>query len=185
LRFPLFFENEGSYPDACASDFPAADVLEELPAVRIVTTTEIRRPIGEVFNFLTTPANWPRWHPSSIRVTGASDHSLDVGEQVTEEFHVAGQYGTAVWQVRERQAPHRWVIEGATENGNRATLTYTLTETEQADGDVTRFERELVLTNVSTVPAGALAMFQRQVEAESTEALRRLKRLVEAQTPLD
>ena len=38
--------------------------------MRIVTTAHLRRPIEEVFDFLTTPANWPRWHPSSLSVTG-------------------------------------------------------------------------------------------------------------------
>src|SRR5438128_2594457 len=95
--------------------------------MRFVTAVEIGRPIERVFDFVTTPANWPRWHPASLRVLGPADHPLLVGEQVTEEFRVAGQAGSAVWTVRERQAPLRWVIEGASENGSRATITYTLT----------------------------------------------------------
>src|SRR5260370_25076012 len=119
--------------------------------MRIVTTAQLRRPIEEVFDFVTTPANWPRWHPSSLGVTGAADHPLDVGEEVIEQFRVAGQHGTAVWTVRERQAPHRWVIDGAAENGSRATITYTLTP---AEGGTT-FERELILTSLAAIPPEA------------------------------
>src|SRR4051812_35507286 len=46
----------------------------EYPVMHILTTTHLRGPIEEVFDFLTTPANWPRWHPSSLKVTGAADH---------------------------------------------------------------------------------------------------------------
>ena len=143
--------------------------------MRIVTTVQIRRPIDEVFAFLTTPANWPRWHPSSLGVSGAADHPLNVGEEVTEQFRVAGQHGTAVWTVRECQPPHRWVIDGAAENGNRATITYTLTPA----GGGTTFERELVLTTLPAVPADAREQFRIQVDAESAEALRRLQAILE------
>jgi uncharacterized protein YndB with AHSA1/START domain len=147
--------------------------------VRIVTTTVIHRPIQEVFDFLTTPGNWPRWHPSSMKVTGTTNHSLMAGEQVTEEFFVAGQSGTAMWTVRERQAPFRWVIDGVAQNGNQATITYTL----RLDGGDTFFERLLEFTELPGLPAEALETFHRQVEAESSEALRRLKAVLEGLAP--
>src|SRR5438270_11932576 len=144
--------------------------------MRIVTTVHIERPVEQVFDFLTTPANWPRWHPSSLGVGGAADHSLEPGEQVTEEFQVAGLRGTAVWTARERQAPRRWVIDGVADNGNRATITYTLA----GQGGGTDFERELVFTEFRT---GNLLVtpeqVRRVVEAEFAEALRRLKAVLE------
>jgi hypothetical protein len=131
----------------------------------------------EVFDFLTTPGNWPRWHPSSLGVRGAVDHSLDVGEQVREDYRVAGQTGTAVWTVRERAAPIRWVIDGVAESGNEATITYTLT----GDAHGTQFERVLELTKLPALdPKMDPAVFQRAVEAESAEALRRLKKVLES-----
>jgi len=147
-------------------------------AVRVVTTILIQRPVEQVFDFLTTPGNWPLWHPSSLKVTGAADHSLLVGEQVTEEFVVAGQSGTAVWTVRERQAPHYWVIDGVAENGNRASIPYSLRE----HGGSTTFERVLEFTLLPPAfPGATLVEFARQVEAESSEALRRLKVVLEAE----
>jgi uncharacterized protein YndB with AHSA1/START domain len=146
--------------------------------MRIVTAVDIGRPVERVFEYVTTPANWPRWHPASLRVLGATDHSLLVGEQVTEEFRVAGQPGSAVWTVRERQAPHRWVIDGASENGNQATITYTLT----AHDGGTHFQRELAFAEVrSRDGAMDLAELGRHVEEESAAALRRLKEVLEAE----
>lgn len=79
---------------------------------RIYTAIQIERPVAEVFAFVTTPANWPQWHPSSLGVSAGADHSLQVGEQVTEAFLVAGRRGKVVWRVTEREEPRRWVIAG-------------------------------------------------------------------------
>jgi uncharacterized protein YndB with AHSA1/START domain len=84
---------------------------------RIRSGTRIRRPAEQVFDYVTTPANWPRWHPSSLAVSDGADHSLEPGEQVTEEFRVAGRRGSVVWTVRERTPPRRWVIEGQVAGG--------------------------------------------------------------------
>jgi uncharacterized protein YndB with AHSA1/START domain len=139
---------------------------------RIYTTTRIHTPIDTVFDYVTTPGNWPAWHPSSLGVGGATDHSLEPGEQVTEEFQVAGRRGRVVWTVRERVAPRRWVIDGRVEGGGGGTITYTATP--HADG--TTFERELVYS----APNPLLRLLdrlvlRRRIEAESVEALRRLK----------
>ena len=141
---------------------------------RVETTIQIGRPVERVFEFVTTPGNWPKWHPSSLGVSGAVDHSLEVGEQVTEDFRVAGRLGRAVWTVREREAPKRWVIDGEAENGNRATITYTLTPT--TDG--TSFHRELVYSVLDA--RLEWAKMHPVVEAESAEALRRLKEVLES-----
>ena len=143
--------------------------------MRIVTTIQIRCPIDQVFDFLTTPAYWVRWHPSTLAVSGATDHSLEVGEQVTEEYVVAGQPGRATWTVRERQAPFRWVFETTAENGHQATISYTL----KTAGDDTHFEREVVIVFPAEIPEAAQLAFQQKVEAESAEALRRVKEVLE------
>src|SRR5215831_2481993 len=73
---------------------------------RVVSRATIARAPVAIFSYVTTPAHWPEWHPSSLGVTGATNHSLVVGEQVTEEFSVAGRRGSTTWTVREREAPH-------------------------------------------------------------------------------
>ncbi len=60
---------------------------------KIILTTIIDRPIGDVFDYTTEPDNWPKWHPASRSVSGAVDHPLTLGEEVREEFNVAGRTG--------------------------------------------------------------------------------------------
>jgi uncharacterized protein YndB with AHSA1/START domain len=132
--------------------------------------------VERVFEYVTTPGNWPEWHPSSLGVSGATDHSLEPGEKVTEEFLVAERRGRVVWTVREREASRRWVIDGKVEGGGGGTITYAMTP--NADG--TTFERDFVYS----MPSRLLALLDRlvlrpRVEAESAEALRRLKEALE------
>lgn len=143
---------------------------------RVYKSIQIHAPIEQVFDYVTTPGNWPEWHPSSLGVRGATDHSLEPDEQVTEEYLVAGRRGSVVWTVRERTAPRRWVIEGQVAGGGGGTITYTLTP---QDGG-TLFERDFVYTmpNLLLALLNSLVL-RRRVEAESTEALRRLKDVLE------
>lgn len=145
---------------------------------RIYTTATIERGIEAVFAYVTAPGHWPEWHPSSLGVSGATDHALDVGEQCTEHFRVAGREGYVVWTVTECDAPRRWVIAGAIVGGGSGVITYALTA---RDGDTTAFER----TFEYPIPNPLLALLdtlvlRRRITAESQEALRRLKARLEA-----
>ena len=145
---------------------------------RIYNSIQISRPLEQVFDFITTPANWPQWHPASVSVSGNAGYSLLLGEEVTENISVAGRHGQVVWRVRERSAPRRWVIDGNGKDGGRATITYALSP----DGDGTIFERELVYT-MSKVWLAVLdwLMIRSRMKTDSTQALRRLKRLLESE----
>jgi Polyketide cyclase / dehydrase and lipid transport len=147
---------------------------------RIYTTTTISRPIEQVFAYVSTPGYWPDWHPSSLGVSGATDHSLALGEQVTEEFSVAGRTGRALWTVRERTEPVRWVIDGVIEGrGSGGTVAYMLTPR----GETTFFEREFTYpTPTLLFKLLDLLVIRGRVRAESREALRRLKARLEAST---
>ena len=144
---------------------------------RIYTTALIKRPLEQVYEFVTTPGNWPQWHPSSLGVEGDTDHSLDVGESCTEAFHVAGRKGHVVWTVTERAAPHRWVIRGVIVGRNDGgVITYTLTP----EKDGTRFEREFVYPSPNLLfRLLNWLIIRRRVTAESEEALRQLKRVLD------
>ena len=92
---------------------------------------------------------------------------------------MAGRRGRVVWTVREREAPRsprRWVIDGWVEGDGSGTITYALTP--HLEG--TTFERDFVYA----MPNPLLAVLdwlvlRRRVDAESTEALRRLKDVLE------
>ncbi len=146
---------------------------------RIVNVATIARPIVAVFDYVTTPGHWPQWHPSSLAVSGATDHSLAIGEQVTERFRVARREGTVVWTVRERDAPRRWVIEGqiVSAGGGSGTVAYTLTPVAKG----TRFERVFTYpTSTLLIAALDVLVIRRRIHAESAEAVRRLTALLEA-----
>jgi uncharacterized protein YndB with AHSA1/START domain len=147
---------------------------------RIHNSVSIARDPDVVFAYVTTPANWPKWHPSSLAVSGTTDHPLELGEEVTEDFLVAGRRGRVVWTVVEREAPEHWVIAGEAGGRPAGAVTYNLEST----GAGTRFDRELVYAS----PTLLFAVLNRlgiraKVERESAEAVRRLKAVLEAGPP--
>jgi uncharacterized protein YndB with AHSA1/START domain len=147
------------------------------PDTRIVNEITIARPPRQVYDYVTTPANWPRWHPSSLAVRGATDHSLALGESVEEDFIVAGRRGSVTWTVVAREAPLRWSIDGKNvDSRGGGTVTYAL---RPEDGG-TRFERVLTY-HMPNLLAGILDHFgvRERVAAESAEAVARLKATLE------
>jgi hypothetical protein len=144
---------------------------------RIRDSISIDRDPEVVFAYVTTPANWPKWHPASLGVSGAADHPLDLGEQVTEDFLVAGWRGRAVWTVVLREAPERWVIAGEVNGRPAGAVTYALASV----GAGTRFDRELVYSSPNLLFSALNRLSIRaKIESESADAVRRLKQVLEA-----
>ncbi|ACC72715.1 SRPBCC family protein [Paraburkholderia phymatum] len=142
----------------------------------IVTVMPIARSSTAVFDYVTTLAHWPAWHPSSLSVTGAIDHPLDLGERTTEEFRVAGRRGHVVWTVVERRRPEKWTIDGMIEGRPAGTVSYALT----SDADGTQFERTFTYRSPTLWFALLNAVLLRaKIQAESDEAVERLKRVLE------
>lgn len=149
---------------------------------RIVSEITIARPVEEVYDFATAPANWVRWHPSTLRVDGDAGHPQDVGETCTEEFVVAGRRGVTDWIVTRRERPALWTIasrpsaDGKSAGGS-ATITYQLAP---AGSGGTRFTRtlEYAMTNPLTALLNVLVL-RRRVDAESRQALANLRDVLE------
>jgi uncharacterized protein YndB with AHSA1/START domain len=142
----------------------------------IVTEATIRRPLAEVYAFVTTPQHWLQWHPSSLGLSGATDHSLEVGEEVVEEFRVAGRRGSVTWRVVEREAPRLWVIAGRVAAGGQGTIRYTLAA--QPDGTLFRRRFDYAMPNAFAALLDRVFV-RRRIEAESAEAVRRLTHALE------
>jgi uncharacterized protein YndB with AHSA1/START domain len=154
----------------------ARNVLGAPTTIR--TPIHITRSVEQVFSYITTSGNWPEWHPSSLAVRGVTSRPMGVGDKVVEDFQVAGRRGQVEWTVGECDPPKRWVIDGRI--AGRATggiITYMLTP---RDGG-TLFEREFVyaIPNLVFLALDRL-FFRHRVLAESAEALRRLKRVLES-----
>lgn len=142
----------------------------------IVTEALIRQPVGVVFDYVTTPAHWLTWHPSSVALRGATDHSLAVGEEVVEDFRVAGRSGSVTWKVVARDAPGLWAIAGTVAAGGSGTITYMLRDC--ASGTLFRREFVYAMPNWFAVLLDRLFV-RRRIEAESVEAVRRLTQSLE------
>jgi len=156
--------------------------LPWIAGTRIDNAVEIARPAPAVFDYVTTAGNWPRWHPSSLAVHGSVNHPLMLGEQVTEDYQVAGRRGQVVWTVATRERPHRWSIVGLIHGRQAGTVSYTLTPT--AAG--THFERVFVYGTAPT-PFYALLnqlVLRSRIEAESADAVERLKVVLESAPPV-
>ena len=142
----------------------------------IVTETTIACPVEAVFDYVTTPRHWLVWHPSSLGLSGATEHSLRVGDEVTEAFRVAGRKGSVTWRAVLREPPTRFAIAGNVAAGGSGTITYTLARS--AGG--TAFRREFVYAMPNALAALLDRWFvRRRIEAESAEAVRRLKHALE------
>jgi hypothetical protein len=145
---------------------------------RVVTAIIIRAPRQRVFDYITTPSNWPGWHPSSLAVFGATNHSLEVGEQVTEDFLIAGRRVRVVWTVHERQEGASWVIEGQVASSGSGTIRYTLAEVPEG----THFTRNFVYTMTNPVMALLDLLYVcRRITRDSAIALANVARILERQ----
>jgi len=150
---------------------------DSIATTRIVDRIDILAPPERVFAYVTAPVNWPRWHPQSRAVSGVVDRTPQPGEKTIEDFEIAGRKGRATWISIAVDPPRRWEFGGQGEGGGGAHIVYTLTPT--AAG--TRFQRELVYRGPNLLFAIVNAFQIRAVmEADSTEAVRRLKRAIEA-----
>jgi len=144
---------------------------------RIVSVVDIARPPSQVYAYVTTPAHWPLWHPSSLGVIGDAGHSLDVGETVEEDFQVAGRRGRATWRVTAREPDKVWRIAGQINGRDSGTVSYTVAP--NASGG-TQFVREFEYGAHSLLFAFLNAVTLRgQIEEESATAVRRLKERLE------
>jgi uncharacterized protein YndB with AHSA1/START domain len=141
------------------------------------TEVDIARTPRDVYEYVSTPSNWPTWHPSSIAVTGDATHSLALGESVVEEFSVAGRHGFANWRVVGREPDRVWKIEGVIDGHLAGVVTYTLSES----GGKTHFVRLFDYPSRTILFAVVNAIVLRdRVTAESEKALAQLRVALES-----
>jgi hypothetical protein len=134
----------------------------------------INRPILAVFEFATTPANWPRYHPNSLGVSGVTARPVRVGDVTREHARLMGRDGEGDWKVIGHDGPHQvmWTIDNP---GFKATLTYAF---ERQDGG-TQFTRILAY-QTPELPEAAQAAFERFMAEESEKAVQNMKRVMES-----
>ena len=144
---------------------------------RVVNRIEIAAPPERVFSYVTTPANWPRWHPASRAVRGITDRTPKVGESVVETFEIAGRHDDATWTTVELDSPRRWVIYSGAPGGRSARIVYTM----NASNGRTLWERDIDYRGPNLL-FGLLNVLQIRavMESDSARALANVKRNLEA-----
>jgi len=151
----------------------------DVGVTRIVTAIDIARPSPEVFAYVTTPGNWPKWHPSSLAVHGAVDHPLEVGESVVEEFQVAGRRGRVNWHVTACEPFRRWRIAGDIDGREAGVVTYTIERKDTGTHFIREFEYRS--PNLLFALLNRISL-QDRIDAESAQALQQLKKRLEMPT---
>ncbi|HLN70218.1 MAG TPA: SRPBCC family protein [Streptosporangiaceae bacterium] len=129
------------------------------------------RPIGAVFDVVTTARFWAEWHPATRGVEGDVDHPARLGDHIVEHVTIAGIEGTGTWTVVEHDRPHHLALETELAVG-RLRISYQLA----AVADGTRFQRDLDFPDLGPQIAAVM-------DAQSQAGVASLARLVERQIP--
>jgi uncharacterized protein YndB with AHSA1/START domain len=75
-------------------------------------TVEIARPVGEVFAFVTTPANFPRWAGTLVVASRqTSPGPVGVGTTFTQQNHLLGRRFTSALRVVTYEPGRRFEYE--------------------------------------------------------------------------
>lgn len=140
-------------------------------------SVHIDRPAQEVFDFITDPCTWPRWHPATVSVPGAASRPALEGETIVEEVRFGPGRDTFRWEVVEREAPRRWTIRGISDRRRqKVKITYTLTP----EGNGTLWEREMRFYLPRWLRIPDKVVLARLLKRNSATAVHRLKRLMES-----
>ncbi len=129
------------------------------------------RPIGAVFDVVTTARFWTEWHPATRGVEGDVDHPARLGDHIVEHVTIAGIEGTGTWTVVEHDRPHHLALETELAVG-RLRISYQLA----AVAGGTRFQRDLDFPDLGPQIAAVM-------DAQSQAGVASLAQLVERQIP--
>ena len=128
----------------------------------------VERPIGAVFDVVTTARYWPEWHPATRGVEGDIGHPARLGDRIVEHVTIAGIEGTGTWTVVEHDAPHHLALETTLAVGVLR-ISYRL---DAAGPRGTRLRRDLDFPELGPQVNAAM-------EAQSAAGIANLARLVE------
>ncbi|GAC1628665.1 MAG: hypothetical protein NVS9B10_18840 [Nevskia sp.] len=146
---------------------------------RIESQIYIELPAQRVYDYVSTPARWPEWHPSSLRLDAGAERPLAAGARFEEDVRVGKREGRLSWLVREARAPRLWIAdaEGLDGLSLRLRLRYDL----DARGNGTSFRRTLdyEVSGLWQMLMNQLVM-KRRISNESAQSLHVLKRVIEA-----
>lgn len=144
---------------------------------QIYNAVLIQRPVAEVFRYACTPAHWPDWHPSSLKLYGPVASIATAGTRFEEDVRAGGRTGHLCWTVVDYVDGQLWTGRASADNGASLSVSYKLSVAEGG----TLFERHLAYELSSPVLKFLnIFLLRRRIERESEESLQRLQRLLQA-----
>jgi uncharacterized protein YndB with AHSA1/START domain len=146
----------------------------------VANRIEFAHPPEAVLDYISTPDNWPTWHPASRRVEGTTDRPLRKGDQVVEYFEAMGFNLVYQWTVHDRIEGRKiWLhgrpmVEGVPHGPLNSIISYSLFPTAAGGTD---FVREI---EVEETPALASVWDQERFHAQQETALANIKHALDA-----
>ncbi len=139
---------------------------------RLEHQIDIPQALETVFDYVSTPGQWPAWHPSSLRLEPGAERPLPAGARFEEDILAGGRKAHLSWTVVECQRPLVWVATAKADNGVTLRLEYRLL----AGNGGTVFTRVLnyELPNL-LLKFYNLALGQARIERESAQSLQQLR----------
>ena len=134
-------------------------------------------PPEEVFEYVTTPATWPKWFPLTVSVSGPVDSTPPVGTSWKE----VGKLGQkATWTTVELESPHLFVYDGISNGNSKAKARITYTFVEEKGG--TFWKRHLEYATPGLIGTFLNLIFLRYwVRRASAKAVINVKAILESQ----
>jgi uncharacterized protein YndB with AHSA1/START domain len=140
----------------------------------IIASTEVARPAGEVFAYVTDPRRMPEWQQGCLR--GRLDTATPrIGSRCTTVREIGGREREVVTEITEYDPPYRWADRGVS-GPIRAIVAATV----EPVGDGSRVTLAVDFTGHGIGRLLVPLLVRRQAAREMPENLRRLKHRLEA-----
>lgn len=137
-------------------------------------TTFINRPLQEVFDFMTNPANFAQWQNGTKSAKWASEGSVSVGSKFNSVGEMMGREMKMDLEITQWNPPHVWGIKGA--SGPMKFEAITKFESKDGGTQVTQTFTGEVGGFFSIAEGLAIKQLQKQIETDGNA----LKKLLEA-----
>ena len=142
----------------------------------ITISTEIARPVEDVFAYVTDPRTMPEWQQGAVR--GHMDGpTTRVGSRCTTVRKIGRREREVTTEITEYDPPHRWADRGI-EGPIRAIVAVTVEPL--AEGTGSRVSIELDFSGHGVGKLLVPLIVRRQAAGEMPENMRRLKQRLEA-----
>jgi hypothetical protein len=140
--------------------------------VKTAASTEIRRPLDEVWTFIADPANNPKWDPGTLAVRQTSDGPIRVGTTLVATVELLGHRDLDV-RIIGFEPKHSFSFEFVSGPVTGTRVRY---DVDPLGGSRTRLTRsfELGLNGAWRVLWPLVAISARRHRADEVEAVRRL-----------